>query len=457
MNLNQKIRFTLSAVVASSVLASIAPAQNPQSPNLPAWQGPCYNCYNHALDRRDWFFAQLLDVVAPAKITCENAKAAAIADGLAPAAWPGPPAAMPGGWPAGACPPGHSLVALAVVPCHIVDAIRKIPGNDFADPNNQAYVGDFHWYRLNGDGTAMNPFVWSHKPGQTPATDKDARGRQMNAMLPPHMADLGLYQFCCYMCVPNPPVPLGPITGLQPWEGFTQAQGYKFKYQGKEDAPLPMDPLQVLPLLPTPIPVPDPNWPDFEGPDGFGLVLPPIDPTIPPYIRVQDGVVAVYSDLVGDAATTIQYFADDNGLEDFLRGQFDRIEVRLYGLGCESGLGPLTHTMVGGDASVGGFIDYGVGPYDPVFPGAMLFGFDRSFLPLDLLGIPGGCELLVNPIGSVPLFPDPLGPGGGIVLPLPPDPALVGLELHTQGLLLDPSVPSGGGVAVSNSLEVRIR
>ena len=53
-----------------------------------------------------------------------------------------------------------------MIPANLVDAIRKIPGKKFAEPNNAAFTGDFHWYRLNGAGTVANPWNWSHKRGR---------------------------------------------------------------------------------------------------------------------------------------------------------------------------------------------------------------------------------------------------------------------------------------------------
>ncbi len=49
---------------------------------------------------------------------------------------------------------------------------------------------DYHWYRLGNDGT------WSHKRGQTPATNRDNSG---NVITDPQFADRGIYtDFCGY-------------------------------------------------------------------------------------------------------------------------------------------------------------------------------------------------------------------------------------------------------------------
>ena len=49
---------------------------------------------------------------------------------------------------------------------------------------------DYHWYRLDNTGR------WSHKPGQTRATNLDNSKRPIND---PRRADLGTYEFVCFM------------------------------------------------------------------------------------------------------------------------------------------------------------------------------------------------------------------------------------------------------------------
>lgn len=53
-------------------------------------------------------------------------------------------------------------------------------------------VNDYHWYRLDSNGQ------WSHKAGQTPATNLDGRG---NTISDPRRAANGLipYEFVCFM------------------------------------------------------------------------------------------------------------------------------------------------------------------------------------------------------------------------------------------------------------------
>ncbi len=51
---------------------------------------------------------------------------------------------------------------------------------------------DYHWYREDTDG------MWSHKPGSTPATNRDGSGQ----LIPnPEYADIGMYtDRCGFMC-----------------------------------------------------------------------------------------------------------------------------------------------------------------------------------------------------------------------------------------------------------------
>jgi hypothetical protein len=112
---------------------------------------------------------------------CTDVEKAAKRDGLISI---GNPAV---GRPIPRCPGGTCPVALVVAP----------------DPN-----GDYHWYRLNGDGS------WSHKPGTDKATDKDSSGV---VITDPRTADRrftdvndipigvagvdGYKDFCGFMCV----------------------------------------------------------------------------------------------------------------------------------------------------------------------------------------------------------------------------------------------------------------
>lgn len=56
------------------------------------------------------------------------------------------------------------------------------------DPGSSTRNPDYHWYRLDGDGT------WSHKPGQTAATNRDNSG---NVITDPRTANRGNYSIFC--------------------------------------------------------------------------------------------------------------------------------------------------------------------------------------------------------------------------------------------------------------------
>jgi len=53
----------------------------------------------------------------------------------------------------------------------------------------------YHWYRLDANG------FWSHKPGQTRATDLDgAEEKKKKKIKDPRKANLGVYkEFICFM------------------------------------------------------------------------------------------------------------------------------------------------------------------------------------------------------------------------------------------------------------------
>jgi hypothetical protein len=274
-------------VLATSLRAT------PPLPDKDNWRGPCYNCYNYATNRKTVFFAQ--PPIAGA-LNCANTIAAATANGLTVAAWPGPQAgASPPGWPVGACPPGQCLVALV------------------ADPGR-----DFHWYRLNGDGS------WSHKQGQTPATCFDAAGNLLGPARPPHVAGLGTYGFCSYMCVPAPPAPLPGFSGLGTWRPDFVFRAWTLRGTGVEDLRHDISDIQgTVDHLPTGTVVPDPLWLHNEDFRGFSLAAPEFIVTPAPiYLRVFGGVVAYHSDLEGDQLTQITYYADDQGLGSYLAAQF---------------------------------------------------------------------------------------------------------------------------------------
>ncbi len=119
------------------------------------------NCYNYACNKQTGTFAQpgrvSIGAITQDKISCSSISVAAISDGLFP--WS----------PDVACPGMFYKKALVV-------------GTKF----------DYHWYRQDNNGN------WSHKPGQTEATDKDADGKPITD---PRTAARGPYpDFCGFFC-----------------------------------------------------------------------------------------------------------------------------------------------------------------------------------------------------------------------------------------------------------------
>lgn len=118
------------------------------------------NCYNYAANIRTDSFAQPGEASGKkySQLNCSEVTRGAISDGLS----------------------SKNCDEECGNNCHKV-ALVIWPGRDF------------HWYRLDGDGT------WSHKPGSTPATNLDNSG---NIITDPRNADRGLYTvFCGCFCV----------------------------------------------------------------------------------------------------------------------------------------------------------------------------------------------------------------------------------------------------------------
>lgn len=119
------------------------------------------NCYNYANDEITMTFAQpgRASDCYPWSINCSSVYAAAQCDGLV---------SIAGG--SDTCPDDMQRVYLVIWPGR-----------------------DYHWYRQDvPDG------MWSHKPGSTQATNRDASGQTIYS---PEMADTGWYtDHCGYMC-----------------------------------------------------------------------------------------------------------------------------------------------------------------------------------------------------------------------------------------------------------------
>jgi hypothetical protein len=121
------------------------------------------NCYNYACDVRNGTYAQpgRASGIGWVSVDCHSLRGAAIADGLQKIDCDDP------------CPYSD---------CHRVAlVIADLPGFE-----------DFHWYRQDSDG------FWSHKPGASPATNRDSSGELIRD---PRTADTRPYTvFCGCFC-----------------------------------------------------------------------------------------------------------------------------------------------------------------------------------------------------------------------------------------------------------------
>ena len=127
------------------------------------------NCYNYALDQRDGTFRQPgVGTLGPLRAGEQGNVGLivqrALSDGLIAVSEPS--CKDPDGWP----------VALVIAP-----------------PQPQLADGDFHWYRLDDDGS------WSHKQGRLPPARLDSLGRRI---VDPATCARGPYLFFGgYFCV----------------------------------------------------------------------------------------------------------------------------------------------------------------------------------------------------------------------------------------------------------------
>jgi len=125
---------------------------------LSSWNDDNYvrdnnNCYNYATDIRTNTYAQpgmaSTGSGVPSPVTCTGASSAATSDGLIPISIPdlSNPCGSVSGLPDG----GHIVALIA---------------------SGVGHVGrtDYHWYRMEADGT------WTHKPGWDYATNRDEHG-----------------------------------------------------------------------------------------------------------------------------------------------------------------------------------------------------------------------------------------------------------------------------------------
>jgi len=290
-----------------SAILSVPALALPPSAQLDDWKGPNNNCYNYALDERDDDFKQPgVNTDWPnggAFLTgaqwCEKATNRAVADGLRKLNWnPGDPIPT--------APGDSNLVALATF------GGRK--GTRFL-------AGDFHWYRLNGDGT------WSQKHGSDPATDKYVDGSNVeHPFTDPRDVNQreGYDHFCGFFLVAKsldvPTDTLGLKSGVLTPDALHWYEMVKSGDRDPKQKIVNEGISQAADRLPTITPsnqVPDPLWHYTSAgePRGFMLIPGDLVPGFPPRLRVWNGVVAVYSDPEG---TNITYYNDDQGLESFL-------------------------------------------------------------------------------------------------------------------------------------------
>jgi len=295
---------TLSLTAWLISIATAPPAGAlPANPDLNNWRGPRNNCYNYALDKKDndrkqpgnYPWPEGVGSSWPEDRWCAKVDSLAQADGLVPIPWhEGNPIPSPG--------PDTNLVALAI----------HLGGKGVAGP------GDFHWYRKNGDGS------WSQKHGSDPATDKYKD--DMNVRHPltdPTKKEQreGYDVFCGFYGVKKTTI-VPPHASLQPpSNGCLILTLFK---SGPENAHATVTSSQGLAQLHAHMPtfspgnqIPNPDWGTARAGEYGGSAVWPGSPVLgfPPYVRAFDGAVAVYSDL---EATTVTYYADDHGLENYL-------------------------------------------------------------------------------------------------------------------------------------------
>jgi len=313
---------------------------------------------------------------------CEKVRARARRDGLHNVAWtPGNPIPTP--------PAGENLVALGA------KAGRKRGNVD---------AGDYHWWRLNGDGS------WSHKRGESRAktTYKDNLGLQQPLTDPRQAAQRDGYSLCGFMSVPKAGGDFGPIAAAPvctPRDGIVLAMAV-----GPSGLPDPQKVLtpsetsQLAALLPSLSPgnqVPDPQWADVPAGDLAGYVVAAgVDGMggIPPYLRAYLGKLeVVLADTIG-----VMFFDDANGVEAFL----DQTVMEQATEDCvtEGGTIPLTPCQCS-DEAVGGTPTatlLALFQAEPVEGGLLLrwqFGDPERFMNADLERAPAA----TGPWASVPV------------------------------------------------------
>lgn len=301
----RKIVLQLSTGLTLACMLGIHAQADPPTGELNKWWSPCYNCTNYGYDRRtdrtgmNKYFPNPGNIPPPPPpaLTEGDIRTEAMKDKLSnigPVPW------VPGS-PVPACPPGKCLVAFEF--------------------RNDGLRQDYHWFRRNADGT------WTHKPGHVCARilkkkAADGGGDADN----PETADRkkyrnGLeYKFGGYMCIDPATVDI-TNPGQPAWvRSGSHARCWTISKTGffdlNEEAAEITDITSLLARLPTLSPISDPRW-DTLPIGGIAVLADNGTFGLAPYMQVLEGAVAFYSRL--DDTLTITYYADNNGLEDYLR------------------------------------------------------------------------------------------------------------------------------------------
>ncbi|MHC4416671.1 MAG: hypothetical protein ACYS0G_15475 [Planctomycetota bacterium] len=191
--------------------------------------------------------------------------------------------------------------------------------------------GDYHWWRLNGDGS------WSHKRGSTKAkpTYTDNQGQEQMLTDPRQAGQRDGYDLCGFMSVKKDPGPnVGPLAFVPdcgPGEGRVVLS--QVVLSGYSDLELQLADVQVAELvvfLPSFVPdnqVPDPDWGGVPAgqPAGFEVFFDPAAPDkfLPLYLRVFRQVVEVLHFRPDLDAWGLFHYNDDRGLEHHLQQIFN--------------------------------------------------------------------------------------------------------------------------------------
>lgn len=125
------------------------------------YRQPSNNCYNYVNNKATNTFAQPGRASGAEALwsSCYHVHNAAVADGLEP---------------------------ISDYPSYVLGF--KTGAALVVDPGSSVRNPDYHWYRLDANGT------WSHKPGQTAATNRDNSG---NVITDPRTANRGNYTIFC--------------------------------------------------------------------------------------------------------------------------------------------------------------------------------------------------------------------------------------------------------------------